>query len=136
MSGTSRPSGVSFAFQLVNMFSSSRGSWPRSARRTGWPDSGVTRYWYHEMSHATVTTTSAFTPDSAAVEELRGLDHCLLRHGQPPQNGLVDDPLRRRFSRLEQRRQRPEPLAPAISDDGRGRAPLLEPAVVDGDLLA
>ena len=67
MSGAMRPSGVSFAFQLVNMLSSSRGSWPRSASRTGWPDSGVTRYWYHEMSQATEITTSAFTPDSGTT---------------------------------------------------------------------
>src|SRR2546421_286063 len=67
MFGAMRPSGVRRAFQLVNIVSSSRGSWPRSARRTGWPDSGVTRYWYQEMSQATVTTTSAFTPDSGTT---------------------------------------------------------------------
>ena len=56
MSGMIRPSCVSFAFQLVNIDSSSRGSCPRSASRTGWAESGVMRYWYHEMSHAIVTT--------------------------------------------------------------------------------
>ena len=34
-------------------------------------ESGEMRYWYQEMSHATVTTTSAFTPDSATIE-MRG----------------------------------------------------------------
>src|SRR5690349_24952145 len=68
MSGEIRPSPVSFAFQLVKFGSSSRGSWPRSARRTGWAESGVTRYWYQEISHATVRITSLLVPESGTID--------------------------------------------------------------------
>ena len=43
-------------------------SWPRSAIRTGWAASGVTRYWYQVMSHAKVSTVSALTPASGTIE--------------------------------------------------------------------
>src|SRR4026209_1319552 len=68
MSGAMRPSRVSFAFQLVNIDSGPPGSWPRSASRTGCADSGETRYWYHEMSQATLRTTSLLVPDSGPLE--------------------------------------------------------------------
>src|SRR4051794_12344586 len=68
MSGTTRPSSSRCAFQSVNEPSSSDGSCPRSASRTGWAESGVTRYWYQEISHATVTTTSGLTPESGTIE--------------------------------------------------------------------
>src|SRR5215831_17430277 len=67
MSGTTLPSSSRCAFHSVKEGSSSAGSWPRSASRTG-AESAVTRYWYQEMSHATVTTTSALTPDSVWIE--------------------------------------------------------------------
>src|SRR3954464_2500589 len=56
------------AFHDVNDVSSSDGSCPRSSRRTGLSDSGETRYWYQEMSQATVTTTSALTPERTTTE--------------------------------------------------------------------
>src|SRR5690348_12010743 len=68
MSGTIRPPSSRWASQSVKAASSSLGSCPRLSRRTGLSDSGETRYWYHEMSHATVITTSAFTPDSTTTE--------------------------------------------------------------------
>src|SRR5436190_23201216 len=68
MSGTSRPSSSMCAFHDVNEASSSDGSWPRLSSRTGLSDSGETRYWYQEISQATVTTTSALTPERATTE--------------------------------------------------------------------
>src|SRR5581483_1537860 len=67
MSGTTLPSSSMCAFHSVNAGSSSSGSCPRSASRTG-AESAVIRYWYHEISHTTVTTTSAFTPESGWIE--------------------------------------------------------------------
>ncbi len=43
-------------------------SCPRSATRTGCEESGETRYWYHEMSQANVSTISALTPESGVIE--------------------------------------------------------------------
>src|SRR6185437_11952390 len=68
MSGTIRPSSTMFAFHSVKLASSSSGSWPRSASRTGWAMSGVTRYWYQEMSQATVITISVLTPERGVIE--------------------------------------------------------------------
>src|SRR4051812_14872707 len=68
MSGTTRPSSSMCAFQDVNDVSSSDGSCPRPSRRTGLSDSGETRYWYQEISHATVTTTSELTPERTTTE--------------------------------------------------------------------
>src|SRR4029079_15725890 len=68
ISGTRRPSSSRWAFHSPNVPSSSSGSCPRSASRTGWPESGVTRYWYQEISQATVTTTSGLTPESGTIE--------------------------------------------------------------------
>jgi len=76
MSGTIRPSSTMFAFQSVKVGSSSSGSWPRSASLTGWARSGVIRYWYHEMSQATVTTISVFTPERGVIET-RGVPRLL-----------------------------------------------------------
>src|SRR5438105_2769886 len=67
MSGTSRPSASTCAFHSLNDVSSSPSSCPRSSRRTGWAESGVTRYWYQEMSQAIVTTTSVLTPESCTM---------------------------------------------------------------------
>src|SRR5262245_17686505 len=64
MSGTTLPSSSKCAFHSVKERSSSAGSCPRSASRTG-AESAVTRYWYQEMSQAIVTTTSALTPERA-----------------------------------------------------------------------
>src|SRR5262249_25525025 len=68
ISGTTRPSSARCAFQSPNAPSSSSGSCPRSARRTGCADSGVTRYWYQEISQATVTTMSGLTPESGTID--------------------------------------------------------------------
>src|SRR5438445_5151157 len=57
-----------WAFHEVNELSSSDGSCPRPSRRTGFSDSGETRYWYQEISQATVTTTSELTPESTTTE--------------------------------------------------------------------
>ena len=43
-------------------------SCPRSATRTGWLDSGETRYWYQEMSQANVSTISELTPESGVID--------------------------------------------------------------------
>ena len=64
MSGTSLPSSATCAFHALNDSSSSSSSWPRRSRRTGCAESGETRYWYHERSHATVTASSPFVPES------------------------------------------------------------------------
>ena len=93
-------------------------SWPRSATRTGCADSGETRYWYHEMSHANVSTISELTPESGVidderlaerlrdagdrapelrrVEELGRLDERDLVVAEPAQDRLADDGLRLR----------------------------------------
>src|SRR5258708_34562114 len=68
MSGTTRPSSSMCPFHDVNEDSSSDGSCPRPSRRTGLSDSGETRYWYQEISQATVTTTSELTPDRTTTE--------------------------------------------------------------------
>src|SRR6266850_1565812 len=68
MSGTSRPSSSMCAFHEVKDPSSSDGSCPRLSRRTGLSDSGETRYWYQEISQATVITTSELTPESTTTE--------------------------------------------------------------------
>src|SRR3954463_1029453 len=68
MSGTSLPSSSICAFHEVTDPSSSDGSCPRPSSRTGFSDSGETRYWYQEISQATVTTTSELTPDSTTTE--------------------------------------------------------------------
>src|SRR5215212_5736277 len=70
MSGTIRPSSPRCAFQVVYGGSSWDGSWPRSASRTGCTASCAIRYWYHEISHATVTTTSGVTPESGTTDTL------------------------------------------------------------------
>ena len=113
MSGTIRPSSTMCAFHSVNEPSSSPGSCPRSASRTGCAESGVTRYWYQEISQATVIDDSALTPESGTIEtlrraealrdpadrapELRGvevvgrLDDRELRLGEPAQDRLARD---------------------------------------------
>src|SRR6478736_7990583 len=68
MSGTMRPSSPMWAFHDVYPDSSSSGSCPRPSSRTGFSESGETRYWYQEMSQATVTTTSALTPESGMTD--------------------------------------------------------------------
>src|SRR3954451_6943332 len=68
MSGTTRPSSSMCAFHAVNEVSSSDGSCPRPSSRTGLSDSGETRYWYQEISQATVTTTSELTPERTTTE--------------------------------------------------------------------
>src|SRR3954454_2043998 len=60
------------AFHVVNEPSSSDGSWPRPSSRTGLSDSGETRYWYQEISHATVSTTSELTPERTTTETCGG----------------------------------------------------------------
>src|SRR5215218_8568412 len=70
MFGTIRPPSPSFAFHDVYGGSSSDGSCPRSASRTGCTESCAIRYWYHEISQAIVTTTSGLTPDSATTDTL------------------------------------------------------------------
>src|SRR5919199_5312261 len=67
MFGTRRPYSSRCAFQFLSSASSWAGSWPRSSRRTGCADSGVTRYWYQLMSHAIVITTSPLTPESGRM---------------------------------------------------------------------
>src|SRR6478736_4657562 len=64
MFGTTRPCSSRWAFQSLYSASSSASSCPRSSSRTGWASSGVTRYWYQEMSQAIVITTSPLTPES------------------------------------------------------------------------
>src|SRR5919204_4736938 len=64
MFGTIRPCSSRWAFQSLLSASSSPSSWPRASSRTGWASSGVTRYWYQEISQAIVITTSPLTPDS------------------------------------------------------------------------
>src|SRR4051795_3316786 len=68
MSGASRPSSSLCAFHEVNDPSSSDGSCPRPSSRTGLSDSGETRYWYQEISQATVSTTSELTPERTTTE--------------------------------------------------------------------
>src|SRR5581483_4057724 len=123
MSGAIRPSSVMCAFHSVNEPSSSPGSWPRLSRRTGLSESGETRYWYHEMSHATVTTTSAFTPDNATTET-RGLPSDL---PIPPTVRRYWDALKRSAastmaSSCSERRRRIGSGA-IVSDDWRGVVP-------------
>src|SRR5207342_1266204 len=75
----------------LNGPSSCSGSWPLPSRRTGLSDSGETRYWYQLMSHATVTTTSALTPESVTTET-RGSPSDLL---MPPTVRRYCDALKR-----------------------------------------
>src|SRR5919197_829680 len=67
ISGTSRPSSSTCAFHALNVSSSSSSSWPRRSSRTGCADSGLTRYWYHDRSHATVTASSPASPESGTM---------------------------------------------------------------------
>src|SRR4051794_11261889 len=67
ISGTSRPSSSTRAFHVLNVSSSSSSSWPRRSSRTGCPDSGLTRYWYHERSQATVTAISPASPERGTM---------------------------------------------------------------------
>src|SRR3954453_10873370 len=62
ISGTSRPSSSTCAFQSLKPSSSSSSSWPRRSSRTGCAESGLTRYWYHDRSQATVTAISPLVP--------------------------------------------------------------------------
>src|SRR5438552_4823210 len=111
-----RPSRVTRAFQAVKELSSSSSSSPRSARRTGWTESKLTRYWYHEMSHAIVITSSRFTPESGRM----------LARGSP-----------RLFGRgaLEERGE-PAPPAARERHRRRRRAALFQPAMLECDFLA
>src|SRR4029077_11619358 len=64
---TTRPSSSTCVFQPLKVSSSSSSSCPRRSSRTGCADSGVTRYWYQERSHATVTATSPETPENGTM---------------------------------------------------------------------
>ena len=137
--------------------SSSDGSWPRSTSRTGWAESGVTRYWYQEISQATVTTMSRLTPESGTIENVGAprlfatpatVRRCALAlkrlaasttassgSRQPAQDRLVCD--RRLLGATASSEQAcPAALPPAgVERNGRQRrAALTHPAVLDGDL--
>ena len=118
------------------------------------------RYWYQEMSQATVSTTSLFVPESgtieafgiaealrdprdrspegALVEEVGRLDHRQLGPREPAQDRLVHDAARPGGLRdsNSDAETRPSRLRRRSDDHGRGRAALLQPAVVERDLLA
>ena len=143
----------------VNDASSSSGSWPRSASRTGWPESGVTRYWYQEISQATVTTTSALTPESGTIET-RGSPRLLampptvrryceaLKRSAASTIASSGSERRRRIGSLaigasaglasaeERRRARSASRRRSVGDRRRGRRALLDPAVLERRLLA
>ena len=113
MSGIRRPSSVSSAFQPWKLCLELVEVVPRSASRSGCAASGEMRYWYQEISHATVTTISPLTPESgtdrgfrraealrdaghrapvrARVEEVGRLDDRELGLGEAPQDRLVGD---------------------------------------------
>ena len=91
MSGTIRPSSSMCEFHSVIGPSSSLGSWPRSSSRTGLSESSETRYWYQEMSQATVTTISALTPESDDDRDLRRAERLADAADRAPVLGRVED---------------------------------------------
>src|SRR5689334_15652321 len=123
MSGTSRPSSSIWAFQSVNERSSSAGSWPRLSSRTGLSDSGETRYWYQEISQATVMTTSELTPERTTTETCGGPSDLPI----PPTVRRYCDALKRSAAPIiacswSERRRRIG-SATIVSSEARGRVP-------------
>ena len=149
----SRPSWPTRAFQRCQRSSSSSGSSPRPSRRTCRPTVPSTRYWYHEISQATVTTTSGRAPrerydrdarlaqalgdarDGAPVGALvEGLDTVARRHGQRVGalggrrlSGLGRGLLRRSAHHADEARQRARAARRLGLDRRRRRSALAQP---------
>jgi len=150
ISGTRRPSSSTCVFHPLKVSSSSSSSCPRRSSRTGCADSGVTRYWYQERSHATVTATSPEglaetlgdaphgAPVRARVEEVGGLEDGDLLLGQAAEDGLRRrDRLAVRSGEAEELAEPASPASAPVTGDRRlRRRALLDPAVLDRRLLA
>src|SRR5579884_3717207 len=150
ISGTSRPSSSTCAFQSLKPPSSSSSSWPRRSSRTGCADSGLTRYWYQERSQATVTASSPAVPESGtmlafASPRLFAMPPTVRRYAlalkRSAASSSATSPSERRrrigsccaSASSSLVRERPNmPVRPCF----RRRRPLLDPAVLERDLLA